>query len=54
MSQAPVPGGISDKSGHAAAYSGFALVLVRALAGAEWAGVTGGTGLAAAALATNH
>jgi len=54
MSQPPLPSGINDKSGHGAAYSGFALVLVRAFAGAEWAGVTAGPSLAAVALATAY
>jgi VanZ family protein len=52
MPHPPMPGGISDKSGHGATYCGLALVVLRALAGAEWAGVTAGTSLAAAALTT--
>jgi VanZ family protein len=52
MPDPPMPDGISDKSGHGAAYCGLALVVLRALAGGEWAGVSAGTGLTAAALTT--
>ena len=43
----PVPSDVSDVSLHQAAYFGLTLVLIRALAGGRWAGVTGVT-LAAA------
>ena len=48
----PMPDGISDKSGHGAAYCGLALAVLRAMAGGEWGGVSAGTSLAAAALTT--
>ena len=48
----PLPDGISDKSGHAAAYCGLGLVVLRALARAELAGVGAGTSLAAVGLTT--
>ena len=35
-----LPGDISDHTGHFLAYAGLALVCLRALAGARWAGVT--------------
>jgi VanZ family protein len=47
-----MPGGVDDKSGHAAVYCGLGLVALRALAGGEWAGITAGTSLAAIALTT--
>jgi VanZ family protein len=47
-----LPGDVSDKSAHSLAYAGFALVLLRALAGARWRGVTAATAIAAALLAT--
>jgi VanZ family protein len=42
MSQPPLPGSVGDKWAHTAAYAGFALLTMRALAGGEWAGVTAG------------
>lgn len=36
----PMPSNVQDVSMHEAAYFGLALVLVRALAGGRWAGVT--------------
>jgi VanZ family protein len=47
-----LPGDMSDKTAHSLAYAGFALVLLRALAGARWRGVTATTAIAAASLAT--
>jgi VanZ family protein len=52
MHNPPIPGGVSDKSGHGAAYCGLGLTVLRGLAGAEWAGVTAGTSLAAVGFAT--
>lgn len=37
-----IPGGISDKTGHFIGYAILAACLLRALAGAGWAGVNGG------------
>ena len=53
MSQPPVPlpGSGSDKYAHSAAYAGFGLLAVRALAGARWVGVTGGRCLLAGGIA---
>ena len=50
MSQPPLPGSVSDKWAHTAAYAGFALLTMRALAGGEWAGVTAGRCVMAAGL----
>jgi VanZ family protein len=47
-----MPEGVSDKSGHAAAYCGLGLVVLRALARGEWAGIGAGTSLAAIGLTT--
>ncbi len=52
MHNPPMPDGVSDKSGHRAAYCGLGLVVLRALAGAEWAGISAGTSLAALGLST--
>jgi VanZ family protein len=52
MSHPPLPEGISDKPLHGAAYAGMAILVLRALAGAELAGVTGGTSLSTMVLAT--
>ena len=52
LSHPPMPPGLSDKSDHGAAYAGLALLIVRALAGAEWTGVTAAACLAAIALAS--
>jgi VanZ family protein len=54
LAHPPLPSGVSDKTGHSAAYAGLALVVLRALAGAEWAGVTLGRSAAASALATAY
>ncbi len=41
ISETPsLPEGISDKGVHGGLYGGFALVIVRALAGGRWSGVT--------------
>jgi VanZ family protein len=40
LSQPPLPGSVGDKSAHSAAYAGFGLLTLRAVAGGEWAGVT--------------
>jgi VanZ family protein len=50
MSQPPLPGSVSDKSAHMAAYAGFGLLTLRAVAGGEWAGVTAGRCVVAAGL----
>jgi VanZ family protein len=52
MPSPPTPDGVSDKSAHGAAYCGLGLVVLRAAAGAEWAGIRAGTSLAAVALTT--
>lgn len=39
LTSPPSPAGVSDKSQHAAAYFGLALVALRALAGGRWSGV---------------
>jgi VanZ family protein len=49
-SQPPLPGSVGDKWAHAAAYAGFALLTLRAVAGGEWAGVTAGRCVMAAGL----
>jgi VanZ family protein len=54
MSTAPLPPGVSDKSGHGAAYAGFGLVVLRALAGASVTGVTVAASVAAVAIATAY
>ena len=50
MSRPPLPRSVSDKSAHTAAYAGFALLTLRAVAGGEWAGVTTGRCVMAAGL----
>ena len=40
MTEPPLPGGVSDKSAHAAGYSLLALLVTRALAGGLWRRVT--------------
>jgi VanZ family protein len=52
MPSPPIPDGVSDKSGHGAAYCGLGLIVLRALAGAEWAGVSAATSFAAVGLTT--
>lgn len=47
-----LPGGLSDHAGHFIAYSLLGALLLRALAGATWRGVTARTAAWAAALAT--
>lgn len=42
-----VPGGISDKAGHALAYGALSVFMLRALAGARVTGVTWGRGVLA-------
>ena len=54
LSHPPLPPGVSDKTGHGAAYAGLALLVLRALAGAEWTGVTAAPSLAAVALAAAY
>jgi VanZ family protein len=49
-----LPGDVNDKTAHSLAYAGFALVLLRALAGASWRGVTAITVMGAALLATMY
>lgn len=40
LSSPPTPEDVSDKTLHFAAYAGLALVVLRAVAGGTWAGVT--------------
>jgi VanZ family protein len=54
LPQPPAVGGVSDKWGHGAAYAGLALVILRALAGAQWSGVTRGRAVVALALAASY
>jgi VanZ family protein len=35
-----IPGGVSDKTGHFAAYAGLGALVLRARAGSRWSGVT--------------
>lgn len=49
-----LPGGLSDKQGHLAAYAGLSLVTLRALAGGAWTGVTLARAGGAALLATAY
>lgn len=49
---ASLPGGVTDKQGHLAAYAGLSLVTLRALAGGNWGGVTLGRAAGAALLST--
>jgi VanZ family protein len=51
MSAPPSPSQLTDKHGHALAYAGLALVLVRALSGGRWSGLTAVVGLQALMLA---
>jgi len=52
MSEPPVlPGDLSDKFEHGLAYAGLTLLLVRALAGGVWRGVTARVCVRAAAIA---
>lgn len=48
----PLPGGVSDKTGHVVAYAGLAVLLLRALAGGKMADVTYGRAALAWLLAT--
>lgn len=48
----PMPGGISDKSGHSIGYAILGALLLRALARARWPGVTWKTVLLAIVIAT--
>lgn len=48
----PMPDNVSDVSLHSAAYFGLALLLVRALSGASWDGVTASTLVWALVIAT--
>jgi VanZ family protein len=54
ISNPALPAGVSDKTGHGLAYFGLALLVLRGLAGAEWAGVTARTSLGAVALAVAY
>jgi VanZ family protein len=49
-----LPAAVSDKALHAMAYAVLALLLIRALSGGRWAGVTGRVALASALLATAY
>lgn len=46
-----VPGGLSDKWSHGLAYAGLTVLLIRALAGGAWRGVTARVCVAAAVIA---
>ena len=48
------PSHLTDKHVHLLVYAGFALVLVRALSGGRWSGVTATTTLQAAAIAIGY
>lgn len=48
------PGGLPDYVVHAIVYFGFAVVILRALAGGRWSGVTAARALAAALAATAY
>jgi VanZ family protein len=52
MPEPPLPSSVSDKTGHRAAYAAFGLVVLRALSGASWSGVTAATSGSALAIAT--
>jgi VanZ family protein len=54
ISQPPMPGGVSDSALHGWAYAGLAAVVLRALAGGHWEGVTVSRSAAAALLATAY
>lgn len=43
----PLPGGLSDKTGHFGGYALLGAVVLRAAAGARWSGVTGRSALMA-------
>ena len=47
-----LPGGVTDKSGHSIGYAILAALLLRALAGGRWSGVTWGRALLAIVVAT--
>jgi VanZ family protein len=49
-----LPGGVSDKQGHLAAYGGLSVLTLRALAGGVWSGVTASRAVSAALLATAY
>jgi VanZ family protein len=49
-----IPGGFSDSTAHAAEYLVLAVLFLRALAGAEWRGVTWRTSIAAIALSVAY
>jgi VanZ family protein len=52
ISQVPAfPSGFTDKDGHGLMYAGLAILIVRALSGAQWSGVGLGVGASAIALA---
>jgi hypothetical protein len=51
VSDPQIPTGVSDVSLHGVAYFGLTLLLIRALAGGRWAGVTGATVATAWAIA---
>lgn len=48
----PLPGGVSDKSGHSIGYAILGALVLRALSGARWARVTWKTAFLAIAIAT--
>ena len=48
----PLPAGVSDTSGHSIGYAILGALLLRALAGGRWSGVTWGRSLAAIVLCT--
>jgi VanZ family protein len=55
VSQVPeLPTGVTDKDAHGLLYSGLALLILRALAGASWRNVTIGAGFAAVFLAAAY
>lgn len=54
LSSPPSPPQLTDKHMHLSAYAGLALVILRALSGGRWAGVTVVTGLQAVAMATAY
>jgi VanZ family protein len=52
ISQVPAfPSGFTDKDGHGLMYAGLAILIIRALSGAQWSGVGLGVGASAIALA---
>jgi VanZ family protein len=54
ISEPPSPPGLDDKAQHALAYSGLALVTLRATSGATIAGLSGRAAIAAWAIATGY